>query len=71
MDSEYRPYMHSFPISPFVGRDFPYGMPTSMTTGFCTNPSMFSDNTTTMLSPINMHLASGSAISDHSLNFQS
>lgn len=62
--SEYMPYMPSFPIPPFVGHDFPYGMPASTMAGFYTNPLTFSDNAATMLSPINTHLALVSAISD-------
>ena len=64
MVSQYRSYMPSFTIPPFVGSDFQYGMPTSMMVGFYANPSTVFDNVAAMLSPINTYLASGSAISE-------
>ncbi|KAI5396735.1 hypothetical protein KIW84_062821 [Lathyrus oleraceus] len=64
MSSEYRTYVPIFSIPPFVGRDFPYRMPTSTMADVYTNPSMFSDNAATMVSPINTHLASGLKVAE-------
>lgn len=49
----------------FVGREYPYGMPTIMMSTLQTNATMYVDNAITIASSLNSYLASGFAISNH------
>lgn len=49
---------------PLVTRDYAYGIPTAMITGFHTHDFMFSDNVGTIASPFNPYLVSGIDISN-------
>lgn len=62
METEARPFAINFTM-PVLGREHPYGMPTSMMGNLQSNPVTIIDSAANMYSPI---LASGSAIGNHS-----
>lgn len=57
------PYVPCFTL-PLVTTDYPYSKPTAMMEILQSHASMFVGNATKIASPINPHLASGSAISN-------